>query len=209
MNISGSLDAVSPVNAAQQLTVNATLSQAGTSKVIDVAASALVTAYKTTNYGIGSVDPGSYGTWFIFADDPQLAGGSVIFQATANQSDLTAAPGRVDFGSILTVPAGGGSGGGGGGGGVTLTIQDTSLPNGTASPPTPYSYTLTAFGGIGPYTWSIISGIFPSGLSLNATTGTIDGGNPSMSGDYLFTVKVTDSSSPANTATQRLVLTVN
>jgi hypothetical protein len=46
-------------------------------------------------------------------------------------------------------------------------------------------------------------------LSLNATTGTIDGGSPSMSGDYLFTVKATDSSSPANTATQPLILTVN
>ena len=206
-NQGGALDAVSPVNAAQQLTVNATLSQVGTSTVIDVAASALVTAYKTTNYGTGSVDPGSYGTWFIFADDPQLAGGSVIFQATANQSDLTAAPGRVDFGSILTIPAGGGSGGGGGGGGVTLTIQDTSLPNGTAG--TPYSYALTAFGGIGPHTWFIIWGSLPSGLSLNYTTGTIDGGSPSLSGDYLFTVKATDSSSPANTATQPLILTVN
>ena len=54
-----------------------------------------------------------------------------------------------------------------------LTISTTSLPNGQVG--VAYSATLTATGGTTPYAWSITSGVLPTGLSLNASTGLISG----------------------------------
>jgi hypothetical protein len=53
-----------------------------------------------------------------------------------------------------------------------------------------------ATGGTTPYTFSLISGSLPSGLSLNSTSGLISG-TPAkgMAGTYYFTIRVTDSSS--------------
>ncbi|MHC4714188.1 MAG: putative Ig domain-containing protein [Planctomycetota bacterium] len=38
-----------------------------------------------------------------------------------------------------------------------------------------YSQTLGATGGVTPYSWSIVSGSLPAGLSLNSSTGEISG----------------------------------
>jgi hypothetical protein len=51
---------------------------------------------------------------------------------------------------------------------------------------------LGAVGGQPPYSWSIIAGALPPGLSLDANSGVI-AGNVSGSGDYSFTAQVTDS----------------
>jgi uncharacterized protein (TIGR03437 family) len=69
-----------------------------------------------------------------------------------------------------------------------LTITTTSLPSGSAG--SPYSVTLAATGGQPPYRWSV-SGSLPSGMGLNATTGTLSG-TPAAAGTYAFTVTVTD-----------------
>jgi uncharacterized membrane protein len=87
-----------------------------------------------------------------------------------------------------------------------LTITTTSLPAGTVG--VAYSATLAATNGITPYTWAVISGSLPAGLSLNASSGAITG-TPSASGTSGFTVLVTDSSSPAKTATASLSITVS
>lgn len=55
-----------------------------------------------------------------------------------------------------------------------------------------YSTTLLADGGAAPYTWSIISGNLPPGLSLNPGTGVISG-TPTAIGTSNFTVQATDS----------------
>lgn len=55
----------------------------------------------------------------------------------------------------------------------------------------PYSYTLSAYGGVKPYTWTIIYGSLPLGLSLTSN-GTISG-TPTTAGTYSFTTKATDS----------------
>jgi len=115
------------------------------------------------------------------------------------------------------------------------TVQDSSVPPQTATsgtlvisiespqplqaitaplPPgmtaTPYSASLTAIGGVQPYTWSVISGQLPAGLILNPQAGTITG-TPILTGTSNFTVQVQDSSAgpggPA-TATQQLQITV-
>jgi hypothetical protein len=67
-----------------------------------------------------------------------------------------------------------------------------------------YSEALAATGGIPPYSWSIASGVLPSGLSMSAA-GAITG-TPSIAGAYSFIVKVTDASS--TTVTQGYSLTV-
>jgi hypothetical protein len=70
----------------------------------------------------------------------------------------------------------------------------------------PYSAYLAAFGGTGPYTWAVTGGSLPAGLSLSKW-GVISG-KPTGSGTSYFTVKVTDSGSPAQTATAGLSITI-
>ncbi len=66
---------------------------------------------------------------------------------------------------------------------------------------TPYSTTLAATGGTGSDTWSVATGsTLPSWLSLDATTGVLSG-TPTANATATFAVTVTDSASPADTAT--------
>ncbi|HTW80286.1 MAG TPA: putative Ig domain-containing protein [Terracidiphilus sp.] len=86
---------------------------------------------------------------------------------------------------------------------TALTVTNTTLTNGTEN--VAYSATLTATGGVSPYTWSISSGSLPSGLSLNASSGLISG-TPLATGTSTFTVKVTDSDN--DIAIQLLSITI-
>ena len=74
----------------------------------------------------------------------------------------------------------------------------TTLPNGAVN--TPYTFNLTASGGVSPYTWSVTSGQLPQGLNLDPATGIISG-TPGSSGNYSVSLTATDSSSPAQSAT--------
>src|SRR5882672_900990 len=89
--------------------------------------------------------------------------------------------------------------------GGTLAIDSTSLPRATLQ--TPYSATLRAAGGSGARTWSVIAGTLPSGLSLNAATGTISG-TPTTAGNSNFTVNVADSGTPTKSVTTTLGISV-
>jgi uncharacterized protein YjdB len=82
----------------------------------------------------------------------------------------------------------------------TATLNDGALNNA-------YSGTLAASGGLTPYTWSIVSGTLPTGLSLNTATGAITG-IPTATGTYNFSVSVRDSSSPAQSATSALSIKI-
>lgn len=55
-----------------------------------------------------------------------------------------------------------------------------------------YSQTISASGGVPPYTYSLLSGALPPGLSLNPSTGAITG-TPTTTGSGNFTVRATDS----------------
>ncbi len=86
-----------------------------------------------------------------------------------------------------------------------LTISTATLPNGMEN--VAYTTTLTALGGAAPYSWSLISGALPPGLSLNAGSGAIIG-TPTATGAFNFTVGVSDSSDPVQEATKTFILTI-
>ena len=80
---------------------------------------------------------------------------------------------------------------------AALVINSASLAGATATQT--YSSSLSAAGGTAPYTWSVTSGKLPTGLSLSASSGVISG-TPTTAGTANFSVTVTDSESPAQTA---------
>lgn len=90
-----------------------------------------------------------------------------------------------------------------------LQITTLSLPQATVA--TPYLATVQATGGLPPYTWSLVSGQLPPGLTLATQT---DGsasisGTPTLETDVTFTLQVTDSASASLATNPPLTLTVN
>ena len=83
-----------------------------------------------------------------------------------------------------------------------LSITSSSLP--TALAGSAYSTSLAANGGSTPYTWSLLSGALPSGLTLSSS-GVITG-TPSANGTYAFTAQVADTTS--QTVSKSLAITV-
>ncbi len=89
---------------------------------------------------------------------------------------------------------------------ATLAVTTTSsLTAGTAS--AAYSLTLAVTGGTAPYTWSVISGSLPAGLSLSAAG--VLSGTPTTAGTYTFTIQVVDSSTTPQTATLTATIVIN
>lgn len=78
-----------------------------------------------------------------------------------------------------------------------LTITSTTLPQATVN--TPYNQQIVNSGGLPPYTWELVSGAAPIGLSVNAATGVMEGtpvtynSTTDFLNPYTFTVQVTDS----------------
>ena len=100
-------------------------------------------------------------------------------------------------GLTLTV----GSGGGSGGGNLSLVCSPgvgPSIVNNT------YNSTCTASGGSGSYTWTTTS--LPSFVTISGSSGSSVtlAGTPNTAATYNFTVKVTDTSSPAQTQSLQL-----
>jgi len=89
--------------------------------------------------------------------------------------------------------------------GAPLAITSTSLPTGVLDQT--YTATLNATGGAAPYIWAITNNALPPGLSLNASG--VIAGKPTASSTTSVTFQVTDSSSPAQTATVTITLLVS
>ena len=70
-----------------------------------------------------------------------------------------------------------------------------------------YSQTVVATGGTAPFTWSISSGVLPTGLSINPSTGVISGTVSGSAVSETFTVTATDVNGVA--ATKSLTISVN
>jgi hypothetical protein len=94
--------------------------------------------------------------------------------------------------------------------GFTLTVNNplaiTTSSLSVAAIGLPYQATVTASGGVPPYTWALVSGSLPDGLQLNPA-GVISG-TPTTQGTSTFTLQVSDAENPAVTAKQDFTLTV-
>jgi len=89
---------------------------------------------------------------------------------------------------------------------TALSVATTTLP--TAVINKAYSTTLTANGGLGPYTWTIITGSLPNGITMSSAG--VFSGSASSTGSNDITVQVTDSQTPTHAvATGALTLKVN
>ena len=96
---------------------------------------------------------------------------------------------------------------------LNLVVAATSTPLAfpaqtlnTAIANAAYSSSLTVTGGATPYNFAITSGTFPPGVAL-ASNGQFSG-TPTVAGTSAFTVTVTDSSVPPQTASQSLAIVV-
>ncbi|NTX07505.1 putative Ig domain-containing protein [Myxococcus sp. CA040A] len=112
-------------------------------------------------------------------------GGAFTFDVIARDANGRTATRSVAF-TVLALP--------------TITTQ--ALPDATLS--TAYQHALTATGGRGTLTWTLVSGTLPPGLSLSPQ-GTLSG-TPSSAGTSSFTVRVSDEN--GRTAPRTLALVV-
>jgi hypothetical protein len=153
-----------------------------------LAATGGVTPYSWTLAG-GSLPSGlSLSTGGVISGTPTTAGtASFTVQATDSQAPADTATKALS----ITIP-------------VDLSVTTASLPNGQVS--VPYSQTLAATGGQTPYSWALASGTLPAGLSLSS--GGVISGTPTTAATSSFTVRATDSQTPADTATKALSITI-
>jgi uncharacterized protein (TIGR03437 family) len=85
---------------------------------------------------------------------------------------------------------------------LPLSVTTTSLADGTIN--TRYSQPLGAHGGLPPYTWAIIAGSLPAGLSM--TSSGIVSGTPTAPGTASFGAQVTDRAGATATGTVTLAI---
>jgi hypothetical protein len=83
-----------------------------------------------------------------------------------------------------------------------LAVQTSVLPNGAVG--VAYSATLNAAGGAAPYSWAIVSGELPAGVAVSGA-GTI-AGTPASTGQWTFSVAVTDSKGSSASASFSLTV---
>jgi hypothetical protein len=121
---------------------------------------------------------------------PTTAGTYIFFVTVTDATSSTATQGF-----SITVAA------------APITFTTITLPN--AKEGVSYQAYIAVAGGKYPYTFSLPSGVLPSGLTLDATNGIILGTPADGSaGTYTFTIGVTDSSTPSLTAQHSYSLVV-
>ncbi len=126
-------------------------------------------------FGSGSLPPGIHLTAQGRLQGTPTMGG--VYPITLRVTDASGNSYRHDVELLVEAP--------------TLTINNTSLAG--ASNNVPYSQGLSAFGGTAPYSFSLLSGNLPPGLTLSP--GGLLSGTPTSNGMYNFVVRATDAAS--------------
>ncbi len=104
------------VNVSVAPTGAANLSNDGAATLVTVGAETKQFGAGQVSYNAGSFDPGVFGTFYAYADDPTFAGGTVTYLFSTSAFDQTAAEGRIPFGAITTTGGTPQTGGGDDGG---------------------------------------------------------------------------------------------
>lgn len=136
----------------------------------------------------GSLPPGlTLSAGGVISGTPAAGGGyTFTVRATDAASASATANLSITIGSVVTITTG------------------SPLPSGSAG--TPYSTSLGAVGGTPPYTWSLLSGTLPTGLTLGAN-GTLSG-TPTSNANYFFNLRVADAAGTSATATYQMYVGV-
>lgn len=173
------------VTRAYTVTINA-------GQVLTVLPTALPAGYWQTPYSATVTAVGGTGTGYTFAI---TAGGLPTGLAMSSSGAISGAPGAVGSFS-LTVTATDSAGNTGQRAyvlqinpGAVLAINPPTLPAGMQN--VPYSATVIASGGQAPYTYRVVNGALPTGLTLNPQTGAITG-TPRTTGSFTVTIGATD-----------------
>jgi hypothetical protein len=92
----------------------------------------------------------------------------------------------------------------------TFVITTSALPSGTSG--FPYTQTISATGGVPPYTWSVDPGsivvqTLPVGMTLSS--GGVLAGQPTSAGTFVFSARVTDSTGATTARSFNLVIAPN
>ena len=128
----------------------------------------------------------------VISGTPTAVGSYTFFVEVA---DTTSPPSSPQQGFIINVTQ------------TPLSFLTTTLPDATED--SSYSEHVNVTGGTSPYTWSIVSGSLPDGLTLKTSTGVIHGSpDDDTTGSYSFAIKVTDSSASTLSAQQSFSLFV-
>ena len=88
---------------------------------------------------------------------------------------------------------------------AALTIGTQTLPTATAT--LPFTFNLSASGGIPFYDWTVVGGALPSGMVLDRFTGVLSG-TPSTNGTFNFSVRLRDYRENTGGVTNTFTMTV-
>jgi hypothetical protein len=81
---------------------------------------------------------------------------------------------------------------------MPVPLQSSSVPISPAPINELYHSQIGVIGGTPPFLWTVTSGNLPLGLTLNASTGSIDG-TPTQNGTFNFVAQISDASNPVQT----------
>lgn len=150
------------------------------------------TAPRSFSLSAGALPIGmSFSSAGVLSGTP-ISAGTFNFTVTATDASTGTGPYTGSRAYSLTISA------------PTIVMNPTSFPNGTVG--TAYSQTITSSGGTAPYSYSLVSGALPIGMSFSS--GGVFSGTPTTGGSYSFVVRSTDSSpgtGPYNTTTNYTV----
>jgi hypothetical protein len=200
------IDSSSPV---ESTTANLSIAIAAAATGVQITTSSLAAGQTNTSYSASltatggtapytwSVSSGSLPAGLTLSNAGQISGtpstaGTSSFTVAVSDSSSPAATATANLSIAISASA------------TAVHVTTPSLSGGVIK--TAYSAMLAATGGKTPYSWLVSSGSLPAGLALSAA-GQISG-TPTTAGTYSFTVKVTDSSSPAQTATANLSIPI-